>query len=319
MLACARIGAVHSVVFGGFAPKELAVADRGREAEGRSLAASCGIEPTRVVEYKPIVDAALALTEHQPDRVVVLQREQAPPTLGERDLDWRDAGARRAPAEPRAGRGDRPALHPLHLRVRPGSRRASSATTAGTRSRWPGRMATIYDIHAGDVWWTASDVGWVVGHSYIVYAPLLVGATTVLYEGKPVGTPDAGAFWRVIAEHGVQALFTAPTAMRAIKKVDPEARTARRARPSSVPDAVRGRRAARPGDVPLGERRAGRAGRRPLVADRDRLADRGQPARPGTDADQAGLADRRRARLRRCGSSTKAGEGCRPGEEGAIA
>ena len=158
-------------------------------------------------------------------------------------------------------------------------------------------LPNIYDVHAGQVWWTASDVGWVVGHSYIVYAPLINGATTVLYEGKPVGTPDAGAFWRVIAEHGVEALFTAPTAIRAIKKEDPDGALLAGHDLSRVPDPVPGGGAARPGDLPLGHRAARRPGRRQLVADRDRLADRREPARPRPDADQGGLADRAGARL----------------------
>ncbi|UOZ07876.1 propionyl-CoA synthetase [Amycolatopsis sp. WQ 127309] len=222
MLACARIGAVHSVVFGGFAPKELAA--RIEDAKPKVvLAASCGIEPTRVVEYKPIIDAALELTEHQPDHVVVLQREQAPAELGERDVDWRELAAGASPAGPVPVKATDP-LYILYTSGTTGKPKGVVRDTGGHAVALAWSMAAIYDVHAGDVWWTASDVGWVVGHSYIVYAPLLAGATTVLYEGKPVGTPDAGAFWRVIAEHGVQALFTAPTALRAIKKVDPDAK-----------------------------------------------------------------------------------------------
>ena len=166
--------------------------------------------------------------------------------------------------------------------------------------RWS--MENIYDIGPGDVWWTASDVGWVVGHSYIVYAPLIVGATTVLYEGKPVGTPDAGAFWRVVADHKVSALFTAPTAFRAIKKEDPEGELPGGVRRLVLAHVVPRRGAARPGHLGVGDRTARRAGHRPLVADRDRLADRGQLARPRADAHQARLADRARARLGRAGA-----------------
>ncbi|GAB3397062.1 propionyl-CoA synthetase [Amycolatopsis echigonensis] len=221
MLACARIGAVHSVVFGGFAPKELAA--RIEDAKPKLiLAASCGIEPTRIVEYKPIIDAALETTEHQPEHVVVFQREQARAELSGTDLDWSDLVADADPADPVPVKATDP-LYILYTSGTTGRPKGVVRDTGGHAVALAWSMGALYDIHAGDVWWTASDVGWVVGHSYIVYAPLLIGATTVLYEGKPVGTPDAGAFWRVISEHGVQALFTAPTALRAVKKVDPDA------------------------------------------------------------------------------------------------
>ena len=225
MLACARIGAVHSVVFGGFAPAELAV--RIEDAKPVVVvAASCGIEPRRVVEYKPMLDAALDRSSHKPESVVVLQREQARAAVGERDTEWEelDWAELVADAEP-AGCVEVAATDPLYVLYTSGTtgRPKGIVRDNGGHAvalRWS--LENVFGIGPGDVWFTASDVGWVVGHSYIVYAPLLTGATTVLYEGKPVGTPDASAFWRVIGDHGVKAMFTAPTAYRAIKREDPE-------------------------------------------------------------------------------------------------
>ena len=223
MLACARIGAIHSVVFGGFASNELAV--RIDDAKPRAiLSASCGIEPGRVVAYKPLLDGAIEMAEHKPAFCVVVQRAQAEAPLVEgRDHDWR-AFVADAPFAECAPVGGADPLYILYTSGTTGQPKGVIRPSGGHMVALAWTMKAIYDIDPGDAFWAASDVGWVVGHSYIVYAPLLIGATTILFEGKPVGTPDAGVFWRVISEHRVKALFTAPTAFRAIKRDDPEAR-----------------------------------------------------------------------------------------------
>ena len=226
MLACARLGAVHSVVFGGFAPPELAV--RLDDAMPKVLlTASCGIEINRVIEYKPIVDKAIELASHKPGSCIVLQRPQATASMqAGRDVDWRQAMADAEPAACVPVKGTDP-LYILYTSGTTGKPKGVVRENGGHAVAMKYSMSAIYDIEPGEVYWAASDVGWVVGHSYIVYGPLIHGCTTILYEGKPVMTPDAGAFWRVISEHRVKALFTAPTAFRAIKKEDPEAKLAR--------------------------------------------------------------------------------------------
>jgi propionyl-CoA synthetase len=221
MLACARIGAVHSVVFGGFASKELAtrIDDSGAKVV---VSASCGIEVNRIIEYKPLLDAAIDMTENPPEHIVVYQRSMATAVMQPgRDLDWEEEMALADPHDCVAVRATDP-LYILYTSGTTGRPKGIIRDNGGHAVALKWSMKNIYDVDPGEVYWAASDVGWVVGHSYIVYGPLLHGCTTVLYEGKPVGTPDAGAFWRVIADNSVVSMFTAPTAIRAIRQQDPE-------------------------------------------------------------------------------------------------
>ena len=221
MLACARLGAIHSVVFGGFAAHELAV--RINDCKPRAIiAASCGLEPGRTVEYKPLLDGAIEQAEHKPEFCMILQREQHRCDLIEgRDVDWHEAQRNAPPAPYVPVEGNWPA-YILYTSGTTGSPKGVVRPTGGHLVALNWTMKNIYNVDPGDVFWAASDVGWVVGHSYICYGPLIHGNTTIVFEGKPIGTPDAGTFWRIIEEHNVRSFFTAPTAIRAVKREDPK-------------------------------------------------------------------------------------------------
>ena len=223
MLACARLGAIHSVVFGGFAPNELAI--RIDDAKPKALVtASCGIEFTNIIEYKPLVDEALRISSHVPETVILLQRPQAKASMqAGRDFDWNDLMSSANPVDPEPVDATDP-LYILYTSGTTGLPKGVIRENGGHAVALKYSMKAIFNTNPGEVYWAGSDVGWVVGHSYIVYAPLIHGCSTILYEGKPVRTPDAGAFWRVLDEHRVNTFFTAPTAFRAVKKEDPEAK-----------------------------------------------------------------------------------------------
>lgn len=236
MLACARLGAIHSVVFGGFAASELSI--RINHCQPKLIiAASCGLEPNRLVEYKPLIDKAIELADHKVQGTIIFQREQATANMSEKDADWTSLVTKAKQKGQMAECVSVAATDPLYILYTSGTTGEPKGIVRDngghmTAMKWS--MKNIYSIDPGEVMWAASDIGWVVGHSYIIYAPLLQGATTIMYEGKPVGTPDAGIFWRVIEQHGVNILFVAPTAIRAIKREDPEGRLIEQADTSSL-------------------------------------------------------------------------------------
>ena len=296
MLACTRIGAIHSVVFGGFAATELA--KRITDATPKLIvSASCGIEPGRVVDYKPLLDGAIEQSPHKPATCIIVQRAMLQASLvAGRDIEWLAAHEGTSPADCVNVDATDP-VYILYTSGTTGLPKGVVRPNAGHLVALKWSMRHVYDVAPGETFWAASDVGWVVGHSYIVYAPLFHGCTTVLYEGKPVGTPDAGAFWRVISQHKVSCMFTAPTAMRAIKKEDPAGRLLAQYDMSHFRDAVRRRRTMRPQHIALDRTDPEGARDRSLVADRKRLADGLELPRYRKTADPRRISDLRGARL----------------------
>ena len=272
MLACARLGAVHSVVFGGFAANELAT--RIDDAKPKVVvSASCGVEVKRIIPYKPLLDEALRIARHKPERCVIFQREMERAELvAGRDCDWDEVMDAAKPHECVPVAATDP-LYILYTSGTTGQPKGVVRDNGGHLVALKWTMKNIYGVDPGEVYWAASDVGWVVGHSYIVYGPLFHGNTTILYEGKPVGTPDAGAFWRVISQHKVKVMFTAPTAFRAIKREDPSWCSDQELRSLKFQSAIFGGRAMRPRYVALGRRPSSGSGDRPLVADGNGMAD----------------------------------------------